>query len=140
MRNIILACVLLVGAATLYAKDMQTLVVTTTPKMSCQNCENKIKGNLRFEKGIHKIETDLKNQTVTVTYDADKTDEKKIAEAFGKLNYKVSKAGTHAEGQSCSGSCKKEGEKQGCRKKEDANKDCCKGESSNCKNTEKCKK
>lgn len=120
MKKIILGCVMLMGAASLYAKDMQTLVVTTTPKMSCQNCENKIKGNLRFEKGIHKIETDLKNQTVTITYDADKTDETKIADAFGKLNYKVSKAGTQTEGQSCSGSCKKE----------ESNKDCCKSKSS----------
>ena len=118
------------GAATLYAKDMQTLVVTTTPKMSCQNCENKIKGNLRFEKGIHKIETDLKNQTVTVTYDADKTDETKISEAFGKLNYKVSKAGSRTEGQSCSGNCKKEGDKQGCYRKEESKEDCCKSKSS----------
>lgn len=120
MKKIFLSCVLLMGAATLYAKDMKTLVVTTSPKMSCQNCENKIKGNLRFEKGIHKIETDLKNQTVTVTYDADKTDETKIAEAFGKLNYKVSKAGTHAGEQTCSGSCKKE----------ESNMDCCKSKSS----------
>ena len=119
MNKMIMACVLLMGAASLYAKDMQTLVVTTTPKMSCQNCENKIKGNLRFEKGIHKIETDLKNQTVTVTYDADKTDEAKIAEAFGKINYQISKTGTQTEGQSCSGNCKKESDKQGCCKKED---------------------
>ena len=123
MKKIFLSCVLLMGAATLYAKDMQTLVVTTTPKMSCQNCENKIKGNLRFEKGIHKIETDLKNQTVTVTYDADKTDETKIAEAFQKINYQVSKAGDQADGQSCSGSCKKDGEKQECCRKEESKKD-----------------
>ena len=131
MKKFILSCVLLIGAtASIYAKNMQTLVVTTTPRMSCQNCENKIKGNLRFEKGIHKIETDLNNQTVTVTYDADKTDETKIAEAFGKLNYQVSKAGIQAEGQSCAVSCNKENGKQGCCKKEECKKDCCKGKSS----------
>ena len=131
MKKLILSCVLLIGAtASIYAKNMQTLVVTTTPRMSCQNCENKIKGNLRFEKGIHKIETDLKNQTVTVTYDADKTDETKIAEAFGKLNYQVSKAGIQAEGQSCAGNCNKENDKQGCCKKEECKKDCCKSKSS----------
>ena len=140
MKKIILACVLLMGAASLYAKDMQTLVVTTTPKMSCQNCENKIKGNLRFEKGIHKIETDLKNQTVTVTYDADKTDEPKIAEAFGKLNYKVSKAGEQSKTNACSGSCMKGDASKGCCKKEEGSKERCKGESGNCKKTEECKK
>ena len=97
MRKFILSFMLLAGAVMVSAKDMKTLVVTTNPKMSCQNCENKIKGNLRFEKGIHKIETDLKNQTVTVTYDADKTNETKIAEAFGKIKYQVKKAGTSTE-------------------------------------------
>ena len=97
MRKFILSFLLLAGAAMVSAKDMKTLVVTTNPKMSCQNCENKIKRNLRFEKGIHKIETDLKNQTVTVTYDADKTNEAKIAEAFGKIKYQVKKAGTSTE-------------------------------------------
>ncbi|MDE7347622.1 MAG: heavy-metal-associated domain-containing protein [Muribaculaceae bacterium] len=131
MKKILISCILFLGAASLYAKDMQTLVVTTTPKMSCQNCENKIKGNLRFEKGIHKIETDLKNQTVTVTYDADKTDEAKIAEAFGKLNYKVTKAGEQMEEKACCGKCdEKKPEKS-----------CCKGESSEkCKKKEECKK
>ena len=80
---------MLLGAVSLYAKDIKEMVVTTIPRMSCQNCENKIKGNLRFEKGIKKVETNLKDQIVTVTYDADKTDEKKISEAFEKLNYKV---------------------------------------------------
>ena len=131
MKKVFLSCVLLVGAISLNAKNMQTLVVTTTPQMSCQNCENKIKGNLRFEKGIHKIETDLKNQTVTVTYDADKTDEDKIAEAFGKLNYKVTKAGIQTEEKACCRKCREE----------KSEKSCCKGESSEkCKKTEDCKK
>ena len=38
MKKIILSCVLLMGVGSLFAKDRQTLVVTTTPKMSCQNC------------------------------------------------------------------------------------------------------
>ena len=30
--------------------------------MECTSCENKIKGNLRFEKGINDIETDISTQ------------------------------------------------------------------------------
>ena len=92
-----------IGTMTLYAKDIKEYVVTTNPQMSCQNCENKIKGNLRFEKGVKKVETNLKEQTVTVTYDADKTDEAKLAEAFGKLNYQVRKVGDkNASTKQCS--------------------------------------
>uniref|UniRef100_UPI004026F15A hypothetical protein n=1 Tax=Prevotella sp. TaxID=59823 RepID=UPI004026F15A len=37
----------------LFAKDIKTVVFTTTPQMHCAACENKIKSNLRFEKGLH---------------------------------------------------------------------------------------
>lgn len=81
----IMCLVALVGAA----KDIQTLRVTTQPQMSCSNCENKIKKNMRFEKGIQQITTDLEGQVVTIVYDADKTDEDKIVEAFRKIKYEA---------------------------------------------------
>lgn len=91
MRKILFLLLIALGSVATYAKDIKEYVVTTTPQMSCQNCEKKIKGNLRFEKGVKKVETDLENQKVTVTYDAEKTNEKQLEEAFGKLNYKVTK-------------------------------------------------
>ena len=51
-------------------REIKTVVFTTTPQMHCAACENKIKNNLRFEKGI---KTSVPNQTVTVKYNADKT-------------------------------------------------------------------
>ena len=54
-------------------REIKTVVFTTTPQMHCAACENKIKNNLRFEKGIKNIETSVPNQTVTVKYNADKT-------------------------------------------------------------------
>lgn len=68
-------------------KDLRVLVMTPTPQMHCENCENKIKKNLRFEKGVKKIETSLKEQTVTVTYDATKTDVKKLQAAMKDIGY-----------------------------------------------------
>ena len=91
MKKFLTLSLLAIGALSLYAKDIKEYVVTTQPPMSCQNCENRIKGNLRFEKGVKKIETDLEHQRVIVTYDADKTNETNLEEAFGKLNYKVTK-------------------------------------------------
>ena len=69
------------------SKDLRVLVMTPTPQMHCESCENKIKKNLRFEKGVKKIETSLKEQTVTVTYDATKTDAKKIQTAMKEIGY-----------------------------------------------------
>lgn len=68
-------------------KDLRVLVITPTPQMHCESCENKIKKNLRFEKGVAKIETDLKEQTVTVTYDGAKTTKENIQTALKKIGY-----------------------------------------------------
>lgn len=54
-------------------REIKTVVFTTTPQMHCAACKNKIKNNLRLEKGIKNIETSVPNQTVTVKYNADKT-------------------------------------------------------------------
>ena len=90
MKKIVVA-LMLAAVSSVYAKELKEFVVTTDPQMVCHNCEAKIKGNMRFEKGVKKVETDLDNQIVTITYDAEKTDEKKLAEAFRKLKYDVRK-------------------------------------------------
>ena len=70
-------------------KDIKIVVFTTNPEMHCEGCENKIKGNLRFEKGIKSIKTDLVSKTVTIEYDADKTTVEKIIEGFKKIRYEA---------------------------------------------------
>lgn len=70
-------------------KDIKTVVVTTLPQMHCETCEKKIKGNLRFEKGVKQIECDIPEQRVTITYDADKTKPETIIKSFEKFGYKA---------------------------------------------------
>ena len=70
-------------------KDIKTVVFTTNPEMHCEGCENKIKGNLRFEKGVKNIITDLKTKTVTIEYDADKTNVQNIIKGFKKIKYEA---------------------------------------------------
>lgn len=89
MRKKLLLSILLLGAITCPAKDIKTVVVTTSPKMHCENCENKIKGNMRFEKGIKRIETNVEAQTVTLEYDADKTTVENLLKGFEKFGYKA---------------------------------------------------
>ena len=92
MKKLVLSmvCVLATIAAT--AKDIKTLVVTTNPVMHCESCENKIKDNLKFEKGIKKIETNVEEQRVTITYDADKNSAENIKKAFNKFGYTATDA------------------------------------------------
>ena len=91
MKRFLTAMVLLVACVGLYAKDIKTLVVTTNPVMHCENCEKRIKSNIRFVKGIKKIETSLEQKTVTITYDADITSEATIIDAFKKIKYSATK-------------------------------------------------
>lgn len=74
-------------AASAYAKDIQKLVLTPEPQMHCASCENRIKKALKFEKGVKDIATDLDEQTVTITYDADKTTPEKLQKALEKEGY-----------------------------------------------------
>lgn len=84
MRNILFISLLtlLLGSGSL-----RIVVLTTTPQMHCEKCEIKIKNNMRFEAGIKKIETSIERQEVTITYNPQKTDLKKIQTAMKKIGY-----------------------------------------------------
>ena len=85
-KNLILMAALLVSSAAI-AKNLKTAVFTTMPQMHCDNCEMKIKKNVRFVKGVKEIKTDVDKQTVTITYDADKTTPAKIIDGFKRIKY-----------------------------------------------------
>ena len=87
MKKLILLTVMLLTMTMASAKDIKTVVLTTEPPMHCEGCEKRIKENIRFEKGIKKIVTDVEHQTVTITYDADKTTVENIIKGFEKINY-----------------------------------------------------
>lgn len=88
MRTKVL-CMALALATVCFGKDIKTVVVKTQPEMHCANCEKKIKDNIRFEKGVKSIKTDLDSKTVTIEYDADKTTVEKIIEGFKKIKYEA---------------------------------------------------
>ena len=87
MKKILLLLIALLTMTVASAKDIKTVVLSTVPQMHCENCEKRIKDNIRFEKGIKKIVTDVEHQTVTITYDADKTNVENIIKGFEKIKY-----------------------------------------------------
>lgn len=90
MKKFLFALIMATIATASFAKkNIQTVIFTTTPQMHCEACEKKIKGNLRFEKGIKSIETNVPAQTVTVQFDADKTTPVKLQQSFSKFGYKA---------------------------------------------------
>lgn len=89
MKRVVLFFCMMMSAIIVMAKDVKTVVFTTTPQMHCENCENKIKKNMRFEKGVKLIETSIPNQTVKITYDSDKTSPAGLIKGFKKIGYEA---------------------------------------------------
>lgn len=118
MKKIITLAFAILMTLTAMAADKATVSFSVNPTMTCQNCENKIKSNLRFEKGVKDIATSLADQLVTVSYDPARTSPEKLAEALKKIGYtatvsnKTAKAACGQQG----GCCKKEAG-EGCCKK-----------------------
>ena len=89
MKKVLVIGAMMLTAVVGLAKDIKTVVVTTQPQMHYGSCENKIKGNLRFEKGVKTIDCNIPEQRVTITYDAEKTNAENIIQSFGKFGYKA---------------------------------------------------
>lgn len=89
MKKLLTFALLSLLTSNMMAKDIQTVVYTPTPKMVCEKCEKKIKDTLRLIKGTKKIETSLKKQTITITYDADMVATDAYVSALGKIKRDV---------------------------------------------------
>lgn len=50
-KNLLTAFMLMLAGNSFAQTATDTLVVTTQPQMHCENCEKKIKSNIRFVKG-----------------------------------------------------------------------------------------
>lgn len=132
-------------AITSFAKDIKTIIVTTNPQMHCEACENKIKSNMRFEKGIKAIETNISRQEVTLTYDADKTTPEKLIKGFEKIGYTATVKTGCDKKQTCCEKAQADCSKQqaNCEKKQNCCEKAqtgCKQDCKNCSKTECCKK
>lgn len=80
--------VALLAATGAMAKDYRT-VVFKVEQMECGNCERKVKNNIRFEKGVKEFTTDLGKRTVTIVFDAEKTNVDKLKAGFRKFKYEA---------------------------------------------------
>jgi len=65
--------------------------------MDCENCQKKVEKNIGFEKGVTDLKCDLSKKTVVVTYNNDKTTEKKLIEVFKKIGMEAEKKETAAK-------------------------------------------
>lgn len=84
--RILITLVVALWSVLAFAGEKKTDVFTLDHQMS-QMCEKKITENLRFEKGVSKIDVSLKKNTISITYDSAKTDPAKLIDAFRKIGF-----------------------------------------------------
>ncbi|MCQ2174633.1 MAG: heavy-metal-associated domain-containing protein [Bacteroidales bacterium] len=90
-KTIAAALCLVLAAAVSFAavkKEVKTVVFDTY--LHCEDCVRKVQENISFEKGVKSLDVSLKEQRITVSYDASKTSEEKLEAAIRKLGYKAS--------------------------------------------------
>ena len=85
MRRILIILMALLPMVAVFAAKQDKQVVVLSCELHCQGCCDKIMKNIAFEKGVKDIVCDLKTKTVTVTYDANKTDIPTLLKAFEKI-------------------------------------------------------
>ena len=90
-KNLLMAFMLMLAGNSFAQTAADTLVVTTQPQMHCQNCEKKIKSNIRFVKGTKQISASLEDQKVTIVYDSKKAKYDDYVKAFKKIGYEIKK-------------------------------------------------
>lgn len=84
--KILITLALSLLSLTALAADKATKIFTLDHQMS-QNCEKRIKSNLRFEKGVQNIDVSLKENTITISYNPEKTNADKLLAAFKKIGF-----------------------------------------------------
>ena len=115
MKKSILVIVLL--AATFFAQaqkaNKQTIVIKTqiycSHCLQCGSCGANINDHITANKGIKKVVVDPKENTITVSYDANKTTPEKIREAILKAGYDADDQKATAQAvNALDGCCKKQ--------------------------------
>lgn len=85
MKRLLIFLIALLPIVGVMAAKPNKQVVVLSCDLHCQGCCDKIMKNIAFEKGVKDIVCDLKSKTVTVTYDANKTDVPSLLKAFEKI-------------------------------------------------------
>lgn len=145
MKRIILTFTLCLAASSLNlraADNDTTVCFAVNPPMTCANCENKIKNNLRFEKGVKEIDASAEDAIIKVKFDKKKTSVEKLNKAFKKIGYESQTVNNKPSCNKGNGQCKKS-ESSCCSKKGSCHKsksDCCKAKGHDNNNNNCCKK
>jgi copper chaperone CopZ len=104
--------VLVVSSA--FAKDAQVQFKTNA---HCNDCKVKIQNGLKTMDGINSSSVDLKSKTVTIKYNADKTNPEAISKTIKSIGYEATSMTDKQMNSKDAGCCK---DKSGCKDSKDS--------------------
>ena len=87
MKKIIFITTILIVSVWTNHATAQTDTLRIQTSAICEQCKERIEGDLSFEKGIKSSNLDLKTKIATVVYNPKKTDTQKIREAITRIGY-----------------------------------------------------
>lgn len=87
MAVLTLTCAITYAAPKATENKIVTVVFTTD--IHCANCAKKVENSIPYEKGIKDMQIDVAKKTVTIKYDASKTNQQNILKAFEAIKVKV---------------------------------------------------
>ena len=79
----------IVNAQTPKKGEKKIVTVEFVTDIDCPGCAKKVTNTIPYEKGVKDVQVDVPTKTVTVTFDASKTDEQTLTKAFEKIKVKV---------------------------------------------------
>ena len=90
MKTELLLIALLLGTMLVYGNPKsERMTAVFHVEISCDNCVKRIQDNIAFEKGLKDMRIDKDQQTVTLTWDPEKTDTTMLKQAFEKIKKPV---------------------------------------------------
>lgn len=94
MKQIIFALLILLAvgfASQAQSPEKGRAVVCFQSSMNCQNCQQTLYDQLRFEKGVKDLKVDHASNTILIEYLEGKNNEKSLAGVVEKKGYKAEK-------------------------------------------------
>ena len=91
VKIILTTVVFFLATSAISAQDKKGSVkeeqVVFSVNMHCQSCEQRIKKNIPYEKGVKDLKTNLDKNLVTIKYQPNITDKVKLKKSIEKLGY-----------------------------------------------------
>lgn len=94
MRILTTLAIALMALVAAHADTKKTTELFTLDHQMSEMCEKKIVTNLRFEKGVQDIKVSLKENTISISYDPQKTNTTALIAAFKKIGFNAMPAKT----------------------------------------------